>query len=245
MARVLEIRDIKHANYYDCVDIVDGGFGSAWSGDGQRGGSSVRLFGNANIGNIDLTNLQIPGQMPSDESWIVQRWYARHNFPLGDPAVRDLYVAWANSVTATFTIGMRPVWTRSLAELVERRPRSAEEQSVVVASADPWPALVPTRQNFSIAVEQFGWAITDFAPNLRRDGFRPRVWFHLEGIQFDPNTVDGAKIITSLTRNIDKRESIEDAIANWLGLEIEKADPENRAQLHAVRDGVLEGRHRS
>jgi hypothetical protein len=31
-------------------------------------GSSTRLFGNANVGQLQLTNLQVPGQLASDQT---------------------------------------------------------------------------------------------------------------------------------------------------------------------------------
>jgi hypothetical protein len=236
--------DLKHHHAYDCADIGEGGFVNSWGSGGGRGSAQLRLFGNANVGSLELTNLQIAGQMGSDQTFIVQRWYARHNFP---DNLHDHIRAWANSVVATFVVGTRPIWQRSLYELFERRPRTNEDDVVPRVASDPFPQVIPPRQGFHVNLDQFGWNIDALTPHLVRDGsFRPRVWVHLEGVLLIESTPASiTTIVKSLLVQQRQRETVEEEIARWLGGQIEDAKPEAQGQLHAVRDGILEGRHRS
>jgi hypothetical protein len=102
---------------------------------GQR--PEIRLFGNKNIGQSGLTNLQCAGQMAADQAFSVLTWYARTNltdvcrFQIGAPyrgetvpPPMDLiraWDAWVNISTATLTVGSRPMQTRPLSELLGPR----------------------------------------------------------------------------------------------------------------------------
>lgn len=247
----MNLDELRHHHAYDCADVGEGGFVSSWGGGGGRGASVQRLFNNANVGNLELTNMQVAGQMHSDQTFIVQRWYARHNFAENPPEIRDSIRAWASSVVATFVVGSMPVWQRSLYELFERRPRTIDDDVVPRVASDPFPRVIPPRASFYVNLEQFGWNVDDLVPRLGADRagpYRPRVWVHLEGVLIsDSHSRTGPidKIVTMLIAQGKQRETVEEEIARWLGGWIEKADTPNQGQLHAVRDGILEGRHRS
>ena len=52
-------------------------------------------------------------------------------------------------------------------------------------------------------------------------------------------------VMTSLTKAEGERTSVEKRVVDWvMGLAKEVEKPEDAAQLHAVADGILEGRHR-
>lgn len=77
-----------------------------------------------------------------------------------------------------------------------------------------------------------------------------RIWVHLEGLRLLNNESDDPDNITAvmalLTRAQGKRMDVEQQIVNWLcGLGDEaEAGSDAKAQLYAVADGILEGRHR-
>ncbi len=101
------------------------------------GSNSVKLFGNRNIGNHALTNMQVGGCLAVDQTYVLMAWYARTNvtdvcrFQGGAPyrgemapPSRELiraWDAWAHSTTVVFVLGTRPVLTRPLAELMGPR----------------------------------------------------------------------------------------------------------------------------
>jgi hypothetical protein len=80
-----------------------------------RGG--LRLFGNKNLGQTHLTNMQVAGQFASDQRATIQSWYARTD------AVSDwsAWLRWIHATTAEVVIGMKPYRQRSLGDLLERR----------------------------------------------------------------------------------------------------------------------------
>jgi hypothetical protein len=96
----------------------------------------IRLFGNKNIGQSALTNMQIGGQMAADTTLTIITWYARTNltdvcrFQIGAPYRGDwappsvdlirAWDAWANVTTADL-VGARPVLTRPLSQLLGPR----------------------------------------------------------------------------------------------------------------------------
>ncbi len=81
----------------------------------------IRMFGNANIGYQELTNLQVSGQFTYDRSdvWITN-WYARSNIPNTCAQFRD----WAMSTDAQLTVGYHYTPMRSsIYELIFRAPQ--------------------------------------------------------------------------------------------------------------------------
>jgi hypothetical protein len=252
----VNLTDLKYGNVYDAVEVSDGGFVTPWGSTGTRPGqASLRMFGNANVGMSELTNLQIPGQLAYDRSFVVQRWYARNNFPDHPPELRDLFKRWANSVTVRLDVGSHPEWQLSLYELTERRPRTMAEEVTVYAPTDPFPVVIPVRQNFSVGLDQFGHSIEEFLPNLRRtsDSFRPRIWIHLEGVILSPErnmngdfSKTASRAIELLFREGKKRRTSEEQIVSWLGglVDDERVSADTKGHVNVIRDAIIEGKHR-
>ena len=237
------------ANVYDAIVIGTDGFQRCGRTGHMRGESSVRLFGNHNIGASEYTNLQVAGQMTgNDETFIVQRWYARNNFPENDPELTSLFKLWANSAMATFVIGNRWQWAMNLFELTQR----GRVQGETYRPSDPFPTVIPPRQQFSVNLDNYSYAIDSFGPRLNDAmrklagaQIRPMIWIHLEGVVCDTSLEVTKKIVSALLVERAKHATVEERIVEWLAGQIDAADPDAKAQLHAVRDGILEGRHRS
>jgi hypothetical protein len=89
----------------------------------------IRIFGNRNIGNAVLTNLQQGGQLAGDQTYVITTWYARTN--VSDVCIRtggsrptDLiraWDAWVNATTVNLVVGTMPIMTRPLVELMGPR----------------------------------------------------------------------------------------------------------------------------
>jgi hypothetical protein len=98
---------------------------------------SIRMFGNANIGNVFLTNMQVPGQMPGDSSFTLNCIYASVS------SLEALHWA-ADNVTVDFIIGER----RSMPTLFIRDLF----RGVDLLQPGRFPLIIPVRQRYSATV---------------------------------------------------------------------------------------------
>lgn len=232
---------IEHANYYDCIDIA-------------RTQNGTKLFGNANIGNYPLTNMQIGGQFGHHRSFVVRRWYARTAIPeiarlAKRPDIADHLGAWSHMATATFVVGTQYRWSMSIADLLGLRPRTdiaGEERR----SEDPWPILIPVRQVFQIQID---WQWSHAHDSLRSffdsdhlpDGpvpvDRPLLWCHLDGFTLDADQEAVQAVLASIVGLTKKREAMANDIAQWILGESKapELDDAGRAMLQAIADGVI------
>ncbi len=127
MARLLDVRERLHQPFFD--SLVRGiGVSTV--------GNSTRLFGNANVGQRGLTNLQVAGQLASDQTYILKaircalffqgladdQFNVAYNAAL--PALtgaialnsraEDLYSQMAYGTTFTLEVGNKPMMTAPL-----------------------------------------------------------------------------------------------------------------------------------
>lgn len=226
--------------------------------DPNSAGYSVRLFGNSNIGALNATNLQVPGQIAVGAAFVVMSWYVRTN--LSDDLIRSAEFAhFANHTYATMVVGEMPRWLSSIAELFRNRaePCSARYRAPL------WPEVIPTRQNFSVNLEMFGNA----ADQMRDLGIRnrsvPHLWVHLEGVTIPreiylydhESELDEAvakrwlalqaKVLRLLTSHRSQQVDTAEHIARYLwSMGDDAKEDEVRAQLTALADAVREGRWR-
>lgn len=93
----------------------------------------VRMFGAANIGRLEYTNLAVPSEMtgivPGDMYAVLQNWYARIAvsrptqrvvLPAGASDWDDAWQEWVNATTVTLVLGTMPVHQLPLADLLKR-----------------------------------------------------------------------------------------------------------------------------
>jgi hypothetical protein len=115
MPTIHGVRNAEKFDVWDC--LVYGGHGQPYTGRPDEGPlfPSTRIFGNANVGNLSLTNLQVPGMIAGDRTALVTNWYARTNIPEG-PELD----AMAQKVFCTLIIGMMPQRQTTLRELLHR-----------------------------------------------------------------------------------------------------------------------------
>ncbi len=152
--RQVERAERRFHVFWDTTAVNEDGFYSPWQGPESPGMNSLRLFGNANVGNLRLTNMQVAGQMPGDQSFYVAEMYAT-------ATDFDGLVAIADRAFATFIMGMQPQTQVALRELVH---------------GVPVRLVIPTRQNFSVLLDLF----TSPVIKRRFDPFELSI--HLEGI---------------------------------------------------------------
>lgn len=130
--------------------------------------NSTKLFGNANIGNLSMTNLQTAGQLASDQTYVI---LALRCFLFFDgPNRRFNYLETTAQLFWTLTVGNKPmfqapcwyfpagggIWgldaTASIFSL------GTPEQAAILKLARP--IIVPVRQNFSAQADFFAIGTT-------------------------------------------------------------------------------------
>lgn len=217
---------------------------------------SIRMFGNQNVGHLGFTNLQVAGQLTFGAAFIVTHWYARTDIPwrVGSGDTAELLTAWSNASMLTLNVGDRQVWMSSLYDLLRMwrwsdREGTSVENLTTMCPRVLWPEVIPHRQSVNVRFDSFGDGI---------DGLRtseipsyPRIWVHLEGLIVPageghevprPNS-KVYDIIEAITVGNHHRKSAEDRIVEWIMGVAEKTEGD-ASQLHALADGILEGRHR-
>jgi hypothetical protein len=126
---------------------------------------SSRLFGNANIGRLDLTNLQVAGQLASDQTYVILALRCWLFFD-GTNA-RANYLNIAAQLYFTLTMGDKPafqapcwyypsgggIWgsSNAAADPIYNLGMPTHESILKLAR----PIMVPVRQNFAVEAQFF------------------------------------------------------------------------------------------
>lgn len=136
--------------------------------------NSTKLFGNANIGNTALTNLQVAGQLASDQTYVILALRCWLFFDGTNR--RDNYLNVTSQLFWTLTVGNKPmfqapcwyhpagggVWgfdaTNSVLNL------GTPEQGSILKLARP--IIVPVRQNFAASADFFAIGTTSALDGL-------------------------------------------------------------------------------
>lgn len=149
--RLHHYRERRWAKVYDTLTGPDSVHSFSYQGGIIQ--PSTYLFGNANVGNYNLTNLQIAGQLASDQTFYVRSWYATVPF---DDDVLDETNELLRHTMIDLWIGDKPYQQQQrLVDLVEG-----------VEAAD---LVIPVRQNFSARVTIFASkALGSLNDKLRR-----------------------------------------------------------------------------
>jgi hypothetical protein len=121
--------------------------------------NSIRIFGNENIGYLQRSNLQVPGSLAGDSSFIVSNFYAR---VVGHARLSE--VPWLTTIT--LTVGHAPLLQVPLTDAF---------------LGVPCDIGIPTRQNFTMQFDFWGIDL-DRLPNLFRNDDPLQIAIHLEGV---------------------------------------------------------------
>jgi hypothetical protein len=155
--------------------------------------NSTKLFGNANIGNLALTNLQVAGQLASDQTYVI---LALRCFMFFDGTNRrSNYLNVTSQLFWTLTVGNKPmfqagcwyfpagggVWGLDATESIFNN--GTPEQGSILKLARP--IIVPVRQNFSASADFFNIGATSALDGLNSgatDDIK-NIQFMLDGLQ--------------------------------------------------------------
>lgn len=155
--------------------------------------NSSKLFGNANIGDISKTNLQVAGQLASDQTYVV---LALRNFLYFDGANRRAnYLNVMSQLFWTLIVGNKPmfqapcwyhpagggIWGFDATESIFNL--GTPEQAAILKLARP--IIVPVRQNFAAQADFFAIGTTS-ALDLLNSGSTDdvkNIMYMLDGLQ--------------------------------------------------------------
>lgn len=155
--------------------------------------NSTKLFGNANIGNLALTNLQVAGQLASDQTYVI---LALRCWMFFDGTNRRAnYLNVTSQLFWTLVVGNKPmfqapcwyhpagggVWGFDAATSIFSH--GTPEQAAILKLARP--IIVPVRQNFAAQADFFAIGATS-ALNELNDGATDdvkNIMYMLDGLQ--------------------------------------------------------------
>lgn len=159
MPRIHGVRERRHQPFWDTLVRTTNTPASTIN-------ASTKLFGNANVGNLAFTNLQVAGQLASDQTYVVLALRAYLYFE-GTNA-RSFYQQVSSQLFFTFQLGDKPqfsapawyspagggVWSGGgglLADLVFNNGMPTQEAILKLAR----PIVIPVRQNISVDAQFF------------------------------------------------------------------------------------------
>jgi hypothetical protein len=158
MPRLHGVRERRHQPFWDSLIRTTGVPATAL-------GASTRLFGNANVGNLALTNLQVAGQLASDQTYVILS--LRCYLYFDGTNARANYQQVSSQLFMTLNVGDKPQFQCP----VWYTPSGGGVYSSGAAAGAPifnngWPSqdsilklarpiVVPVRQNFNCNMEFF------------------------------------------------------------------------------------------
>jgi len=156
MPRLHGVKERRHQPFWDTLIRTTGDITPALQ-------SSTRLFGNANVGNLALTNLQVAGQLASDQTYVILALRCWLYF--NGTNRRNNYLRVASQLYFTLTVGDKPafqapcwyypagggVWGFDATTSIFNLGEPTQEAILKLAR----PIMVPVRQNFAVEAQFF------------------------------------------------------------------------------------------
>jgi hypothetical protein len=156
MPRLHGVRERRHQPFWDSLIRTTGDPTTPIQ-------NNTKLFGNANVGNLSLTNLQVAGQLASDQTYVVLA--LRCYLFFDGTNARNNYQRVSNQLYFTLVVGEKamfqaPAWYHPSGGGVY----GFDAQNAVYNLGEPTqqailklarPVIVPVRQNFSVSAEFF------------------------------------------------------------------------------------------
>lgn len=163
MPRIANVRERRHQPFWDTLIHTTGDTGTPGAPTLQ---SSTNLFGNSNVGNLALTNLQVAGQLASDQTYVILALRAWLYF--NGTNRRKNYLHVASQLYWTLIVGEKPMfqapcWYFPAGGGVWGFDATASTGSIF-NNGDPTqeailklarPIIVPVRQNFATQASFF------------------------------------------------------------------------------------------
>lgn len=186
MPRVHGVRERRHQPFWDSLVRTTGQPAATIQ-------ASTKLFGNANVGNLSLTNLQVAGQLASDQTYVVLALRAWLYFDGGN--ARDLYQQVTSQLYFTFQLGdkpqfVAPCWYHPAGGGVFGFDGTTPifnngypSQEAILKLARP--IVIPVRQNISVDAQFFPMGATDVRTLLNNPATddQMHICYMIDGLQ--------------------------------------------------------------
>lgn len=189
MPRLAGYRERRHQPFYDTLVRTTGNPATSIV-------SGTRLFGNANIGNIALTNLQVAGQLASDQTFVVLAMRAYLFFDGTNR--RALYQRVSSQLWFTTVLGDKPqfvapcwyypagggVWGFDATATTGSVFNNGEpSQTAFMKLARP--IILPVRQNFATVCDFYNMGTVSALDMLNSGATDDQkcIQFYLDGLQ--------------------------------------------------------------
>lgn len=186
MPRLAGYRERRHQPFWDTLVRTTG---DPTPGINARTG----LFGNANIGNLALTNLQVAGQLASDQTYVALALRAWLFF--NGTNARSNYQGVLSQLYFTLTLGDKPQFVApcwyfpaggGIYGLDATTPvfnNGYPSQTSIMKLARP--IILPVRQNFNVTAEFFTVGTTDVRAQLNSGAVDDEkvILFMIDGLQ--------------------------------------------------------------
>jgi hypothetical protein len=155
--------------------------------------ASQNLFGNANVGNLSRTNLDVAGQLASDQTYVILSLRCWMFFDGAN--ARDLYQQVSSQLYFTLNLGDKPqfkapIWyvpagggIHGFDSTTAIFNNGAPTQESILKLARP--IVVPVRQNFNVAMQFFTLGTTDVLTLLNGGAADDQkcIMFMIDGLQ--------------------------------------------------------------
>jgi hypothetical protein len=192
MPRLSGVKERRHQPFWDSLIRTTGNPSPAI-------GASTRLFGNANVGNLALTNLQVAGSLASDQTYVILALRCWLYF--NGTNRRLLYLGSASQLFFTLTVGDKPqfqcpAWYLPAGGGIVGFDSGTSTFTNGIASQEAIlklarPIMVPVRQNFNVNAEWFTVGSSDY-----RNG----------ATSINTGATDDEKVITFLIDGLQTRD---------------------------------------
>ncbi len=191
MARIHGVKERRHQPFYDTLVRTTGNPSPTIQ-------TSGRLFGNANVGDPALTNLQVAGQLASDQTYQALGLRCYLYFQSDDRGARLHYLRVSNQLHWTLNVGDKPmfsmptwyfpagggVWGASgetSGNAIYNLGMPSHESFLRLAK----PIAIPVRQNFSVEYNWYTVGSTNALTDLNSGGTEDEkiIMFVIDGLQ--------------------------------------------------------------
>lgn len=157
--------------------------------------NGAELFGNANIGNLGLTNMAAAGQLPSDQTYVTLSLRCWLYFDGTD--IRALYQQVSSQLYFTYTVGNKPQFQAPIWYVPAGGGVFGFDTGGPGTFNNGWPSqdailklarpiVVPVRQNFRVRMDWFTVGATDVLTALINAGAQDNqkvILFMIDGLQ--------------------------------------------------------------
>lgn len=187
MPRLHGVRERRHQPFWDSLVRTTGPVTVGTIGQQSK------LFGNANVGQLALTNLQVAGQLASDQTYVVLAMRCWMYFDGTNR--RANYLQTASQLYFTLTLGDKPqfqapswyfpagggIWGTDNTASIYNNGMPTQESILKLAR----PIVVPVRQNISVDASFFTVGSTNALTLLNAGATDDQkvIMFMLDGLQ--------------------------------------------------------------